>query len=361
MRFTVSCSVLLITKVALAAGPLVCEWQNLKVTESINKNALKSYYAKLESECDYTKSMMKVSQKLAAAGRPMERLNYYQGLRYVDRYSFEKARKENVPLNVVFQIRKEDYEVPVSQRSHLVWDNWSKGINTLPTVKQQLLNGQTFNLEFFKQIHRSFYTADESGEYGMVLGPGTIKSAKDAEISWDLKTDEAQISENVDIINHMYLALGLEPQPFAAQGFTQIMVVQEGKLKPSHPAYSETHIKNLLSFLDHMVQNIRERKPLVWNGTIFTPRELALFVQQTIVRIHGFHDGNGRTSRYMQDLVLALFDMPFMPSGDLQHDDMTSLSNNYYEAATRASNHQVQALDACRDQSNQNFNCQFVD
>lgn len=361
VRFAVSFLVLIISQVALAT-PLVCSWQAVKVKDpSFSRSTLREYYRKVEFECEYTLKMNKVYQKLAEMGRPMGRLNYYQGLRYVDRYSYEKARRENVPLNVVFQIKPEDYAVPVSQRSHLVWDNWSKGIRTLHLVKDQLRNGQPLTLEFFKQIHRSFYTADESGQYGMVMGPGTIKSAKDAEISWDLKTNEAQIAENVGTINHLYLTLGLEPQPVAAQGFTQIMVVQNGQLKPSHPVYSETHIKNLLSFLDRMIQNIRERKPLVWNGKIFTPRELALFVQQTIVRIHGFHDGNGRTSRYMQDLVLALFDMPAIPSGDLQVDDMTMLSENYYELATRASEQQLQVLDACTDSRNQNFDCQLVE
>ncbi|WP_409477280.1 Fic family protein [Pseudobdellovibrio sp. HCB154] len=361
VRFTVSFSVLLISKVALAT-PLVCQWQAVKVTDpSFSRSELRQYYRKVEFECEYTLKMGKVSQKLAEMGRPMGRLNYYQGLRYVDRYSFEKARRENIPLNVIFQIKPEDYEVPIAQRSHLVWDNWSKGIATLHPVKEQLRNGQPFTLEFFKQIHRSFYTADESGQYGMVMGPGTIKDAKDAEISWTLKEKQNEVAANVQAINHMYLALGLEPKPTEATGFTQIMLVQNGLLKPSHPAYSETHIKNLLSFLDRMIQNMREHKPLVWNGKIFTPRELALFVQQTIVRIHGFHDGNGRISRYMQDLVLALFDMPAIPSGDLQVDDMTMLSENYYELATRASDHQLQVLDACTDKRNQNFDCQLVD
>ncbi len=364
VRFTVSFSVLLISKVALAS-PLVCDWQAIKVRDSsFSRKDLRAYYRKLEFECEYTLKMNKLSLKLAEMGRPMVRLNYYQGLRYVDRYSYEDARKENVPLNVVFQIKPEDYTVPVAQRSHLVWDNWSKGIRTLHPVKDQLLNGQRVTLDLFKQIHRSFYTADESGQYGMVKGPGTIKSAKDAEINWEVKYYEtAKVAENVAIIDGMYAKLGLEPQANAAQGFTGIMDFDfdGNKLKPAHPAYAEAYIKNLLYFLDQMVQNIRERKPLVWKGVIFTPRELALFVQQTIVRIHGFHDGNGRISRYMQDLVLALFDMPALPSGDLQVNDMTMLSENYYELATRASDQQLQVLNSCLDERNQNFDCQLVE
>lgn len=369
VRFTASFTVLLITKVVVAA-PLVCEWQNIKVTEPIAKESLKSYYDQLDSECEYAKSMAKVSQKLAAMGRPMERLNYYQGLRYVDRYSFEKARKENIPLNVIFQIKKEDYELPVGQRSHLVWDNWSKGINTLPVVKEQLLNGQPLTLEYFKQIHRSFYTADESGEYGMVQAPGTIKNARDAEISWTVKEENHKdIINSVESINSYYEMLNLLPSSSGREGYWQILKFEIDQLtpshpaylKPSHPAYSEAHVKILLSFLDRMIQNIRERKPLVQYRKIFTPRELALFVQQTIVRIHGFHDGNGRTSRYMQDLILAMFDMPAIPSGDLQVNDMTTRLEDYYELATRASNNQVNVLNACRDRDNQNFDCQFVD
>ena len=53
---------------------------------------------------------------------------------------------------------------------------------------------------------------------------------------------------------------------------------------------------------------------------IVSPIELSAIVQKTFVTIHPFSDGNGRTSRAVQDLILESFDMPYSPGGDLQND-----------------------------------------
>jgi prophage maintenance system killer protein len=377
IRLSIVFIVLASSQMAVSA-PLICEWKNVKMTESVSAETLKSYYEKLKAECDYTLEMSKVASKLASVKRPIENLNYYQGLRYVDLYSYEKARKENVPLNVVYQIKKEDYSVPVAQRSHLVWDNWTAGINTLPAVKNNLLAGQPFTLEMLMNIHKSFYTADESGEYGKVFSPGTLKPSNTPEISWALKEKIDETAANVNSINQFYVQLGLQPEAIVSNfddyqtpdnkfqyskvdtSFVQILAVKDGDLKPSHPAYIQAHMQQLERFVTYMIQKARVGRALTFNGHLFTPLEFALFVQQTLVRIHGFYDGNGRTSRYMQDLILALFDMPFISSGNIQANDMTSVLADYYKQAADSNLFQIQQLNSCTDKNNQNFDCQSI-
>lgn len=360
MRLLIVFSVLATAQLA-AATPRICQWENIQLTENIDATTLKAYYEKLKNECQYTLEMDKVKDKLALAGRPIENTNYYQGLRYVDRYSYEKARKENVPLDVVFQIKKEDYAVPVDLRSHLVWNNWTAGINTLPSVKATLLSGQPFTLKMLSSIHKSFYTADESGEYGKVFYPGVLKTKDIGEISWPITQKLEETTANVNSINQTYVQLELQPEDhFDSASFPQILLVKNGTLAPSHPAYIYYHMKNFENFVNDMIQKARMGKALTWKGQIFTPMEFALFVQQTVVRIHGFYDGNGRTSRYMQDLILSLFDMPFLPSGDIQSEDMTSTLPAYYKQAGLACNYQIQQLNLCADKNYQNFDCQSI-
>ncbi|AZZ36909.1 hypothetical protein CIK05_08935 [Bdellovibrio sp. qaytius] len=356
----VTLSLAVLTSAQAMATPLVCAYKDIKLDEQINKTEAKAYYKKLEKECDYTKAMGRIASDLAAIKKPMNTLNYYQGLRYVDRYAYEKARKDNIPLNVVFQIKKEDYDVPVAQRSHLVWNNWTAGINTIPQYKQALLSGEAFTVDMFLSIHKTFYTQDESGEYGQVYSPGKLKNPNTPEISWPIKDHASDIKANLDIVNQMYLELGLQPAISKdGVGFNQIIMATETDLKPSHPAYIRTHLKILANLVENMVQNIRDHRPLIWNGHVFTPIEFALFAQQTVVRIHGFYDGNGRMSRYLQDLILDMFDMPFIASGDLYADDMTSPLEDYYEKAMKSNSQQIDALESCRNNSS-NFNCETI-
>ncbi|MBC7740956.1 MAG: Fic family protein [Bdellovibrionaceae bacterium] len=57
---------------------------------------------------------------------------------------------------------------------------------------------------------------------------------------------------------------------------------------------------------------------------VLAPIEFAAFVQKWLIFIHPFSDGNGRTSRAVQDLILTNFNLPFAPAGDLQDDVLTS-------------------------------------
>lgn len=368
MKKLIQLSILLITLTAAdvaVSAPLICDWKDVSVSAPIDKKALKAYFKKIKEECSYTKKMDKVADRLASIQRPMESLNYYQGLRYVDRFSYEKARKDNIPLTVVFQIRKEDYDVPVAQRSHLVWNNWSIGINTIPTIKNALLSGQPFTLDLLKKIHKSFYNQDESGEYGKVYTAGEIKAANMPEIKWSIPPEKlTKLSAQVNQIDQMYVSLGLQPQETAEgnriSASPAILSTRDGNLRPAHPIYVRAHLENLAQFLNQMVQNARQRKPLIWNNRIFTPLEVALFAQQTIVRAHAFNDGNGRISRYLQDLVLSLFDMPFISSGNLQAEDMNTPMDEYYELATKVNEEQVRTLESCESLSNRNFNCLTV-
>lgn len=53
---------------------------------------------------------------------------------------------------------------------------------------------------------------------------------------------------------------------------------------------------------------------------LLSPVELSVFLQKWFVTVHPFADGNGRTSRALQDFILEKFDLPYAPGGDLQND-----------------------------------------
>lgn len=43
-------------------------------------------------------------------------------------------------------------------------------------------------------------------------------------------------------------------------------------------------------------------------------------IQRRYVSIHPFHEGNGRMSRLLQDILLTIFDLPYLLSAYLQED-----------------------------------------
>src|SRR5690606_34815876 len=91
----------------------ICDWDQARIPSSISTEKLVPYFEKLKSECEYSQKFSELSQKLRAIGKHVEKLNYYQGLRYVDRYAYNQARKNNIPLPVVFQLKDEDYNLPI--------------------------------------------------------------------------------------------------------------------------------------------------------------------------------------------------------------------------------------------------------
>lgn len=92
---------------------------------------------------------------------------------------------------------------------------------------------------------------------------------------------------------------------------------------PSDNVYLQ--IKSIEVFIQENLELYKLKKP------ILSPIQLATFVQKWMVTVHPFSDGNGRTSRGVQDIILAYFNMPFIPGGYLQ-DDATSDFEKYLAA-----------------------------
>jgi hypothetical protein len=63
-----------------------------------------------------------------------------------------------------------------------------------------------------------------------------------------------------------------------------------------------------------------------------TPLQLVADLQRRYIAIHPFHEGNGRMSRFIQDMLLQLFKLPPSPAGDLQSDVLTT--NSVYRKET---------------------------
>jgi hypothetical protein len=79
------------------------------------------------------------------------------------------------------------------------------------------------------------------------------------------------------------------------------------------------------------------------------PVDNMAYYQRWFVAIHPFGDGNGRTSRFLEDILSRHYDMPYVPAGDLQNDVLTAPDE--YAAQTRAAiNQMLVKLEDCLQQ-----------
>ncbi len=320
--------------------------------QGLSEYAVWAYQQKLIQECAVYQKYIAVRAKAETFSLNLEQITLYQALRYIDRSSLVTAAQQNMPVELIYQKSKIDAAKAIPYRSSLVWNNWVRGVKQLESAMADIKAGVQIDLPYLEKIHIGFFYEDESGEFGDVNKPGTLKTFSTGIVSWPISTAvEAQKNINdVKIINATYDHLGLTPtKAMTGQdvSINRLVDVRDMTLFPGNPKVNETHLKLLTGFLNTMLAQARAGQHMVWKDRLFTPTELAYFIQQYIVQIHAFYDGNGRTSRFWQDTILALFDMPYGASGDLTTNDMLMSNLDNYQLGLSKSYHQLGELDNC--------------
>lgn len=281
---------------------------------------------------------------------PLEKIYLYQAIRYVDRFSYLNGQKADLPIEFLFQVKREDANLPLAQRSDLVWRNWAKGIAQVESTQADIENGTTIDIPYLQKIHVGFYAEEERDDTTTAFRPGAIKPAYFPTIDWKLPTQAAIDSgaKAAQIVDDNLKAMGLRPQLANEDDYlNKIIDVRGNILYPAAPKAVNAHFTNLLKLLNTLLAQGRENKPMIWQDRLFTPMQLAYFTQQYFVQIHGFHDGNGRISRYWQDVVLAVFGLPAGASGDLNYNDMTADPAEYYSRAMKAGFNELLDVEKC--------------
>ncbi len=107
------------------------------------------------------------------------------------------------------------------------------------------------------------------------------------------------------------------------------------------PGYMVEHQMDWLRiFVEEVLKSYKKGQPLL------APTELAAIVQKWIVSVHPFVDGNGRTSRGIQDIITRSFGVPFTPAGALQNDALETLEN-YLQKTYTETDKMLSFLESC--------------
>lgn len=347
---------------ALAAGPCALLETPLPELPGLTRPARDAYLGKLRTECDLSTAYKNLRQTLLSRyDVSLERLTEYQAMRFVRREDFDKSKAAEIPVQLTYQIHNADYELPNAQKSSVIWDNWAIGIRQLDGAHRRLLQGRPFGFNELKTVHVGFFTlSDEAGDAAWIPNQGEIKPPSDRDNYWwafNTPAEAAQARAVVQNVNARYAALGLLP----ALGNEQLNSVLTVRRAPKRGAESTLvdaiystdsravlpHVEKILEFVNRVAGQSRTGRHLVINGQLLTPGESAYLAQKYYVGVHPFSEGNGRTSRFLQELLLTLFELPHGSSGDLMDIDVLSTFDSYYQTAIAANRRLIAAATAC--------------
>ncbi len=350
-----------------------CKLEQLPIPANVSmtETEVNSYRNRLHVECiwkqnnDYFKQSLNSLYQLDS-----ERVSEYQAMRFIRRVDYETSKKNNIPVEVTYQTNQSQYSLPNDQKSPVIWKNWILGMQNLAGEKQNLLSGKAFDVNRLIQVHIGFFKlSEETGDFATVPYPGKMKSpAMNDNYWWVFKTDAeaAEAKQVVDQINRHYDSLGLL-QHYTEPYLNKLLDVRPSVKRQTDPAkqgvieyvqaiYSgqsranAANLQNILNFVNSMVQQGIRDQHMVWNGRLMSPAEVAYLAQKFYVATHPFHEGNGRTSRFIQELILSTLNMPYGSSGDLMDSDVLTTFDQYYVQAMTANSALMTTMNRCLDE-----------
>jgi hypothetical protein len=354
--------VLIQTQLALAVSdPCTLMQSPLPSHATAHSQVVESYRNKLKVECDITTRYRYLRNELASKYRvALTDITEYQAMRFVRRVNFEDSKAKEIPIELTYQINRSQYNLPNEQKSSVIWDNWIKGISQLESLRNSTLQGKAFDFEALKRAHVGFFQLSrEVGDDAHIPDEGIIKPPADYDNYWWAFETEAEAKSALTIVNNIndhYQRMGLLPS-FPDPRMKRVLDVRQAqKRQPDdrknlieyvwviysgHTKANKEHVNNILYFANTLMKAAINNEHLIWNGVPLTPAEVAYLTQKFYIGVHPFSEGNGRTGRLLQELILTVMDMPHGSSGDLMDSDVLSTFADYY---TQAMTGQVKVL-----------------
>ena len=271
----------------------------------------------------------------------------------------------------------------------MTWNVWSEGIDGLfPKVseKGRIQSGAIkMNNDLYSHMNLVLLTNGKDNIKDAITDeakqPGEFRNEGDADVGF-CSQDQTDLRAAAEISEQSLMRAQLKWEKAFGTSFVKLIEKLKGPNSgiakigattrprypacPGRPGFWVSYVRSD-QVLDHMFWMnafIKTTLDSYTNGKpLMAPVEMAAMVQKWFVTVHTFADGNGRTSRAIQDMLLENFDLPFVPGGDLQNDAMeeydTYVQNNY-----SATENLLTALEKCaserRSGASISFGCKTV-
>lgn len=299
----------------------VCTLVNTPIAQNdqISADAIAAYKQRLSNECALSEKYQQMSLRARDKfGATLEQIMLYQALRVISRSEYEAAKASGVTI-----------QLPDSRSAQLAED------------RTRLMSGLPFGVADLQRVNG-----------------GQMKPASEADLEWrkltfeEVQSTKAIVSNvNQDYANLGFLADGLASlydRPYMNEILSVKKTADGGEgLYSGDTRANEHHLKELSDFMEEVMRKARLNQHIVWHDQILTPGEVAYFVQKYVNDVHPFVDGNERTSRYMQELLLTTFGLPHGATGDLMGKEVLVTRMDYYNLAMSENRRLLVAVDQC--------------
>lgn len=331
-------------------------------------------------DCQIQDRYAKVSAELKQKNVNIEEIAEYRVLRFIGRSTWDKAiQNKTVP---------EQIYTPAPA----TWQVWDKGIRSVFTsnaqtgaeLKGKLFTGYRLNNSTISEINKVLltdgvtsikdYYSDQKKKPGEmrkagdeIVGfcdhkkPEKIAAIDSAEMSLRRYQQSWEQKSGISFVNLVKEKSGINAEK--ANISTQMRATDYSCGYQGYMYIAYAPSENVAEYMDwfriFVEKNLENLKN---NKSAISPVELAAIAQKWFVSVHPFSDGNGRTSRAIQDLILANFGLPFAPGGDLQ-DDALSEAENYIEENYSKLEKMLSSLESCLAElksGNKSFQCAEV-
>ena len=321
-------------------------------------------------DCKIQDDFREIQTKYRERNLDVNQVYEYKLLRFIDRKSFEKALVDQTPVEKIYEPSPD------------TWNFWSKGIEYLLDVEfQNIFFKQKPSVSAKTQILFEAFSLMNS--HLLISNQSSFRQMGELSVGFCMDRVpwlKSKLNEVENSFERFQQQLEYEYQQYFSD-----LAVEQG-VRAGH----QFQLKTVLKFYDELgnlcvnadlrdqtwvsyIESYRVDQYLHWlkfflefhmdlieqKKSALSPIELAAFVQKWFVTIHPFKDGNGRTSRALQDMILQHYGLPLAPAGDLQNDLFMNVED-YLESNFRRIEDSLEMLKSCSSQEIEQVRCQIL-
>lgn len=335
----------------------------LKIQAFACDDALKSF----PRDCALQDRFVAIKSAFAAKAVNIDEVAEYRVIRFVDRSNWERAKSSQI---------KPDYIYEPAPATWTVWDLGMREVMRVGGAKGQLNNGFVLdeaNIAYINKVllmneAQNLNIKDKITD--KTLNPGEYRKTTSNGVGFrssgkDYSSQIARSEESMDRFQSRWESgMGatfsdlLSQSGAEASGASLRSGMSENAERTFVTYAPSANVPKTMDWIKNFIRINLDRYHA--GNPVLSPMELAAIVQKWFVSVHPFSDGNGRTSRAIQDIILANFELPYVPGGDLQ-DDATSVWEDYLERSYGKTESLLTALELCLTVNAPAFHCQTVD